>query len=121
MADRTILVVEDDPVARQTLQKALRTAGFEVVVAPDALSAVSQARAKRPDLIVLDLGLPAGGGFTVMDRLRALPQLSITPILVVSGQDRENEQKAITAGAAAYLQKPATPEQILGEIRRILD
>ena len=122
MAGQTILIVEDDPVARQTLLKALRTAGYEVILAPDALSAVSQARIKRPDLIVLDLGLPAGGGFTVMERLRTLPDLATTPILVVSGQDRgATEKKAREAGEARYIQKPATPDSVVGEIRRLLE
>jgi DNA-binding response OmpR family regulator len=117
----TILIVEDDAVARQVVQRALRQAGFEVVIAPDALAAVSQARTKRPDLIVLDLGLPAGGGFSVMQRIRVLPELSTTPILVVSGLDRaQNEARALDAGASGYLQKPVTPEQIVAAIRTVL-
>ena len=121
MSAPTVLIVEDDPVARQVLQKALRLSGFEVAIATDAVAAVSQARARRPAIVVLDLGLPAGSGFVVMDRLRTLPDLSATPILVVSGQDRaQNETRALEAGAAGYIQKPATPEEILEAIRGIL-
>lgn len=121
MSAPTVLIVEDDPVARQVLQKALRLSGFEVAIAADAVAAVSQARARRPAIVVLDLGLPAGSGFVVMDRLRTLPDLSATPILVVSGQDRaQNETRALEAGAAGYFQKPATPEEILEAIRGIL-
>lgn len=122
MNGQTILIVEDDAVARQVLQRALRQAGFEVAVAPDALSAVSQARTRRPELVVLDLGLPAGGGFAVMERLRVLPDLSGTPILVVSGRDRAaSEQRALEAGAAGYMQKPVPPEQIVEAIRAVLE
>lgn len=103
------------------MQTTLRKSGFDVAIAPDALSAVSQARAHRPALVILDLGLPAGGGFMVMERLRSLSHLAGTPVLVVSGQDRVTMEKpALEAGAVEYLSKPASPEQILASVRRIL-
>ena len=121
MAAKTILVVEDDPTARQVIQQALRTNGFDVALAADAVGAVTQARTRKPELVLLDLGLPGGGGFTVMQRLRAIVQLSAIPILVVSGQDRAtSEPKAMEAGATAYVQKPASPEQILEAVRKIV-
>jgi DNA-binding response OmpR family regulator len=121
MAAKTILVVEDDPTMRQVLQQTLRSNGFDVALAVDALGAVTQARARKPELVLLDLGLPGGGGFTVMQRLRSIVQLSSIPILVVSGQDRTaSEARALEAGATAYLQKPASPEQVLDAVRKIV-
>src|ERR1700747_3245937 len=111
---KKILIVDDDPVLRRTLHGALHVAGFEVAIAPDAMSAISQARAQKPDMIVLDLGLPAGGGFSVLERLQQFPPLAMVPVVVVSGQDRAaNEPRAIAAGGAADIEKPGPPREIV--------
>lgn len=121
MPAKKILIIEDDQVGRHILHTALRAARFETVMAGDAMLALSLARQHKPDLIVLDLGLPAGGGFTVLQRLQMFPALATIPVLVVSGLDRAtNEQMALDAGATAYLEKPSTPEAILAKIRELL-
>lgn len=121
MPANKILIIEDDPVGRHILHTALKAAKFETAMAGDAMLALTQARQEKPDLIVLDLGLPAGGGFIFLHRLRMFPALAVIPVLVVSGLDRAvNEQAALDAGAAAYLEKPATPDVIIAKIREIL-
>jgi DNA-binding response OmpR family regulator len=121
MATKTILIVEDDPVGRQTLHTALRAQGFDTVLAGDAMTALTLARNRQPSLIILDLGLPAGGGFTFLQRLRMFPALAVIPVIVVSGQDRAtHEQAAIDAGASAFISKPAAPEIIIARIRELL-
>lgn len=118
---KKVLIVDDDPVLRRTFHSALHVAGFEVAFAGDAMSALSQTRAFSPDLIVLDLGLPAGGGFTFLERLQQFPQFSLIPVVVVSGQDRSaNEPRAKAAGVAAYVEKPAAPDKIVEHALRIL-
>ncbi|HVS32549.1 MAG TPA: response regulator [Thermoanaerobaculia bacterium] len=122
MARRKILIIEDDPVGRQILHKAVITAGYDVLLASDALSALTETQRGKPDLIVLDLGLPAGGGFAFLQRMKSFPRLAIIPILVVSGQDRAaNEQRALDAGVLKYMEKPASPEDVLAEIGRLLE
>jgi CheY-like chemotaxis protein len=78
------------------------------------MSAISEARKQRPDLIILDLGLPAGDGFVVMERLRALTPLALIPVIVVSGRSVEgNKERARKAGAKAFVQKPWDDGELL--------
>jgi DNA-binding response OmpR family regulator len=116
-----VLVVDDDPVLRKTVQAALQAEKFNVAVATDAMSALTQTRNERPDLILLDLGLPAGGGFTFLDRLKVFPALAAIPIVVVSGQDRSvAEPRAKAAGVTVYLEKPVTPQKIVEHVKFLL-
>jgi DNA-binding response OmpR family regulator len=120
MPVKKILVVEDDPLARQILNVRLKPA-YEVIVTGDAMSAITEARKQKPDLIILDLGLPAGGGFSVLQRLKAIPALAVIPVLVVSGLDQAtNERKALEAGANAYLQKTPTNETLIATVHALL-
>lgn len=117
---KKILIVEDDPIARQVLNARLKSK-YEVFVAGDAMAAFTEARKQRPDLIILDLGLPAGGGFSVLQRVKTIPALAVIPVLVVSGLDQAtNEPKALAAGADAYLQKPAADEALLSKVRDLV-
>ncbi len=117
---KKILIVEDDPVARQLLHARLRSK-YQVFMTGDAMAAFTEARKQSPDLVILDLGLPAGGGFTVLQRMKSMPALSTIPVIVVSGLDQAaNEQKAIDAGANAYLQKPADEETLAAKIRELI-
>ena len=83
-----ILVVDDDPDMRQSLQVRLKASGYDVHCAEDGMGAISEARKHTPDLIVLDLGLPAGDGFVVLDILKTNLNLSTIPVIVLSGRDR---------------------------------
>jgi DNA-binding response OmpR family regulator len=119
MSGSSILLIEDDLNVYHGVQRKLKSAGYETFYAPDAIASVSQARQHHPDLILLDLGLPAGDGFVVIDRLRGLAELSVIPIVVLSGRDRgANEMRAMRAGAAAYLQKPVSGELLLETIAK---
>ena len=118
---KKILVIDDDPILRRTFHQALQAKGFNVSVAPDAVTALSQAKNQKPDLIILDLGLPGGGGFTFLERLKVFPALSVIPIVVVSGLDRStSEKRARDAGVSEYLAKPVAPETIVEHAQRIL-
>lgn len=104
-----ILVVEDDADQRSALAQRLRFEGYEAMFAADAPSATRLARISRPDLIILDLGLPGGDGYLVMERLRMIPALSTIPVLVLSAREATQEkERARAAGAFAYHQKPIT-------------
>lgn len=117
---KKILIVEDDPVARQVLHVLLKSK-YEVFVSGDAMAGLIEVRNRKPDLIILDLGLPAGGGLSLLQRVKAIPALSVIPVLIVSGLDRkENEPKALAAGADAYLQKTPTNDQLLAKIHELI-
>ena len=120
--NKKILIVDDDPAIREGYQIRLKANGFDTFFAVDAISGFTEARKHKPDMIILDLGLPAGDGFLVMERLKADNYLSRIPILVVSARDRlATREQAIKAGAMAFLQKPVDNAVFLAHIRKILD
>jgi len=117
-----ILVVEDDADTRRGLSIRLRASGFDVETAGDALAAMKKALDRHPDVVLLDLGLPAGDGFAVLERMAVHPELSAVPIVVLSARDPAmNRPRALAAGARAFLQKPADNEQLLGAIRQAME
>ena len=121
MANRKILIVDDDPDVRQAMHVRLKANGYDTFFATDALTSVAEARKQQPDLIILDLGLPGGDGYVVIERLRRYPALAVIPIIVVSARDvHGNHERAISAGAKVYLQKPVNNGELLAIIRQTL-
>jgi two-component system KDP operon response regulator KdpE len=99
----------------------LKAKGYEVVFAADGLSSVSVARKEQPDAIILDLGLPAGDGYDVMKRLRAMIPLAQIPIIVLTAKDAAtNRDRALEAGASYFLEKPFENQELLVRIREAL-
>ena len=114
MSNKKVLIVEDDADVRLGYRVLLRANSYDTCFAQDGVSAVSEARKQQPDLILLDLGLPAGDGFVVLDRLRALPNLALIPVVVVSARDHHgNKERALKAGARAFVQKPWNDNELL--------
>jgi CheY-like chemotaxis protein len=121
MPKAKILIVDDDQDIRRLLGHRLKMEDYETAFAGDAISAVNMARKEEPDLILLDLGLPAGDGYVVMERLRAMPALEGIPIIIVTARDLRTEQEtAALAGADAIFQKPFEHERLLEAIRSAL-
>src|SRR6267154_6006692 len=118
MAKPKILVVDDDPDLVRAMRLRLRANNYEVTTATDGYSAIAAAQKDRPALIILDLGLPVGDGFVVLDRLQNIDALAGVPVIVLSARDPQaNEQRALKAGAAAFFQKPADNEELMNVIR----
>lgn len=88
-----ILIVEDEADIAQTLSKRLSTAGFEIIISMDATSAIMQMRKFKPDLVVLDLMLPGGGGQAVMKALKISTHTANTPVLVLTGSPNPTFKK----------------------------
>lgn len=121
MSNKKILIVEDDADVRMGLHMRLKANHYDTFFAGDALSAMAEVRKHEPDLILLDLGLPAGDGFVVMDRLKAFPALAIIPIIVISGRSGvANRERVLKAGAKAFLEKPVDNAELLAVIRQAL-
>jgi DNA-binding response OmpR family regulator len=121
MSNKKILIVEDDRDVRLGYHIRLKANHYDTFFAADALSSIAEARKHQPDLILLDLGLPGGDGFVVMERLKANTYLSVIPVIVVSARDRQaNMDRALKAGAKAYLQKPVDNDELLSVIRQVL-
>lgn len=113
-----ILLVDDDPDLLRALRLRLRANNYEVTTASDGYAAIAAAQKERPSLIILDLGLPVGDGFVVVDRLQNSDALAGIPVIVLSARDpQNNEEKALKAGAAAFFQKPADNDELLNVIR----
>ena len=113
-----ILIVDDDPDLRMALRVRLRSNHYETVNAVDGYSAITQAIKEKPDIIILDIGLPAGDGFVVLDRLQRNPELADIPVIVLTARDPEStERAALENGACAFFQKPADNGALLGVIR----
>ncbi len=121
MAEAKILIVDDDQDIRRLLGHRLKSDGYEPVFAGDAITAVNAARKEAPDLILLDLGLPAGDGRIVMERLRAMPALEGIPIIIITARDLGAERQSLgRSGAYALFQKPFDHDALLVAIRSAL-
>ena len=121
MSQKKILVVDDDPEMRLGLQLRLKANNYDVLTAADGVASIAEARKHVPDLMILDLGLPAGDGFSVLERLKANESLSSIPVIVLSGRDRVgNWDRALKAGAKTFLQKPVANDKLLAVIRLVL-
>jgi DNA-binding response OmpR family regulator len=122
MGQKKILVVDDDPDVRLALQVRLKANHYDVVCAGDGVTSISEAQKHTPDLMILDLGLPAGDGLSVLERMKANEKLSSIPVIVLSGRNRvENRDRAIKAGAKTFLQKPMEDGKLMAVIRLVLD
>ena len=116
-----VLIVDDDADIRELLNIRLRKEGYETAFASDGISAISTARREEPDLIVLDLGLPGGEGYVVMERLRAIASLGGVPVIVVSARDAAtHEERSRAAGAVAFVEKPIDTDVLLREVQSAL-
>ena len=116
-----ILVVDDDPDLVRAMRLRLRAGNYEVATATDGYSAIASAQKDRPSLIILDLGLPVGDGFVVLERLQNSDALAGIPVIVLSARDPQtNEERALKAGAVAFFQKPADNDELMNAIRASL-
>ena len=105
MSQKTILIVDDDPDMRLGLHVRLKANHYNVIFAVDGMESIAQ----------------AGDGFSVLERLRANDSLSLIPVIVVSARELDaNMDRALKAGAKAYLQKPVDNAELLKVIRRAL-
>ena len=116
-----VLIVEDDDDLRRGLTWRLHASGYEIVQATDGVAAISVARHERPDVVLLDLGLPAGSGLIVLERYANLPDLSTIPVVVLTGRDPRTAEPATRKfHVAAFLHKPADNKDLVNAIERAL-
>ena len=121
MPSERILIVDDDPDLVRAMRLRLRANHYEVTTASDGYGAIASAQKERPALIILDLGLPVGDGFVVLERLQNSDTLSGVPVIVLSARDpQSNEERALKAGASAFFQKPADNDELMNAIRASL-
>ena len=125
--NKKILVVDDNDVILKTISLRLQGAGYDVITARDGAEAVAAARKEAPDLVLLDISFPpdVGGvqwdGFRIMEWFHRLDSARKIPIIVITGSEEpQTKQRATTAGAVAYFQKPLEHDYLLKVIRATL-
>jgi two-component system KDP operon response regulator KdpE len=117
-AAHAILVVDDEPQLRRVLRTALTAEGFRIIEAETARRALIEAASHKPDLVILDLGLPDADGQTVVKSIRAWSSM---PIVVLSARiDEAQKILALDAGADDYVTKPFTTGELLARVRASL-
>jgi DNA-binding response OmpR family regulator len=115
---KTILVVEDDRAIARLVRDYLEGAGFAVLLAGDGEAALQMARSTKPDLVVLDLGLPGRDG---LDVTRELRRTSAVPIVVVTARGDETDRiVGLELGADDYVVKPFSPKELVARVRAVL-
>lgn len=115
---RTVLVVDDEPRIVDLAREYLEHAGFAVLTATDGPSALTAARLRKPDVLVLDLGLPGMDG---LDVARAIRRESSLPIVMLTARDDELDRVlGLEIGADDYVTKPFSPRELVARIRAIL-
>jgi DNA-binding response OmpR family regulator len=119
---KKILIVDDERDIVMALMIRLKGAGYDVVTAFDGAQAVFVAHKEKPDLILLDIRMPAGDGFSVAERLKRSVNTSTIPIIFLTGSpEKKAEEKAMELGSRFYIRKPYDPEELLDAIRRALE
>jgi len=119
---KKVLIVDDERDIVKALVIRLQHNGYEVVVAFDGAQGIFMAHKENPDLIILDIRMPAGDGFSVAEKLRQSNQTEPIPIIFLTGSPEKNaEERAMQLGARFYIKKPYDPEELLEAVRRAME
>jgi two-component system chemotaxis response regulator CheY len=118
---RTVLVVDDALTMRKLVSFTLRTAGFDVIEAPNGLEALQLIRGSRVDLVITDVNMPQMDGITFTREARKTPNGRTVPILILTTEsDLEKKNQARAAGATGWIVKPFQQPQLLAAVGRVL-
>lgn len=121
MYEKTVLLIEDDRDSREVYGAMLRHAGYRVVEAGDGGEGILLAQRHRPDVIVMDLGLPRVDGWMATEAIKRDPATSHIPVVAVTVHAQDFYRgRAQVVGCDSFLDKPCSPTRLLGEITRIL-
>lgn len=116
-----ILAIEDDVDITRVLKKRLADNGYDVLIANEPTEGIKLARTEKPDLILLDLKLPTGGGLSILRTLKMAPDTREIPVVIVTGVRRaEIKEQTFKEGACAYIEKPYDPQELLDIVRGVL-
>ena len=119
---KKILIVEDNEDVALGLTVQFAGAGFEVRSVATAVDAVKAIDLFEPGLVILDLLIPGGGGYSVLKALKSAPHTSRVPVIVVTGlEDREYKERIRAFGVSAFMVKPCDPDALITKVRELLD
>ena len=118
---KRILAVDDEPHILKLVSFSLRAKGFDVLEATDGLSAIEIAETEQPDLILMDVMMPALDGYEACRRIKANPKTAHIPVVMLTAKTQVAEQKAgLDAGALDYVCKPFTPKDLVAQVNGFL-
>lgn len=118
MNKQLVLIVEDDPAVRNLISTTLKTQNYRFITASTGEAALISAVSHKPDILLLDLGLPDMDGINIIRKIRTW---SVVPIIVISARNEDSDKiEALDAGADDYLTKPFSVEELLARLRAAL-
>ena len=116
-----ILIVEDNPLDADMLSRRLLRKGYEVVVAPDGESGISLAEERRPDIIIMDMGLPGIDGWEATRRIRQSPLTAAIPVIGLSAHAMaEDRDRGLAAGCDCYETKPLEFDRLVAALETLI-
>ena len=119
---QSVLIIDDEPMARTLLRLMLVRAGFQVSEAEDGFDALEKIKRNRPDIILLDVMMPGMDGFSVCETLRSESETASLPIIMLSAKtDLKSVNKGLRVGATKYLTKPISPGDLTQHVREALE
>ncbi|MFO7680866.1 MAG: response regulator [Chloroflexota bacterium] len=119
---QSVLIVDDEPMARTLLRLMLVRVGFNVSEAEDGYDALEKVQQNLPDIILLDVMMPGMDGFSVCEELRQRKETATLPIIMLSAKtDLDSINKGLRIGATKYLTKPISPEDLTRHVKEALD
>lgn len=117
----TVLVIEDDAMIREVLDRLLTIEGYDVITADNGVQGVQTARVSRPDLIIMDMGLPLLNGWQATHRIRSMPATKHIPIIALTAYAmKEDRARCLGVGCNEYEPKPVDFPKLVAKIRTLL-
>jgi len=118
---KKILIADDEPYMLKLIAARLKANNYEVVMASDGLYAVIKAHEEKPDLIILDIRMPVGGGMGVFENLRMTTDTMLIPIIFITAHPSEEiQRKVMEMGAEDFIAKPFDADELLAKVRKAL-
>ena len=114
---KKILIADDDAGIVKMLALRLKASGYEVIAALDSLQAMSMAQKENPDLIILDIIMPAGGGDAIYENLQNSVKTLVTPVIFISSLPSDKVKEILSRiGAENFIPKPFDPEEVVNKV-----
>lgn len=118
---KRILIVEDDTRVAKALEVRIRSAGYATALAGDCSSGVAVFTKTKPDLVLLDINIPGGSGFSVAEKIQTLSRKPIPIVFITASKQPEFIERARELGASGFLEKPYEPAQVLTLLETVLN
>jgi DNA-binding response OmpR family regulator len=116
IAEKHVLVVDDDPEIIDSIQYALKARGFKVSIARDGNQGIAFAETKNPDLLILDMMMPKRSGFLVLERLRQNSEIPVPVIMITGNEGQRHQEYAELLGVSDYIHKPFTMDRLIESV-----